>query len=146
MLGFERSKCEADTWIYDAGNCYEYVVTYVDNLEIAVKDLGKLLQQFQGKMFNFKLKGSQLIDSTVHLGYTFACDYHGVLYIDPNEYIRQMEDTYKQQYNDKPNTQVKYPLYPGDHPDLETSYFLDGKNTEIYQSLIGAIQRVISIG
>ena len=31
-LGFKRSMCEADIWYQDAGDCYEYIATYVDDL------------------------------------------------------------------------------------------------------------------
>ena len=38
------------------------------------------------------------------------------------------------------------PLQKGDHPELETTAFLDDEGIEIYQSLIGTMQWAISIG
>ena len=55
-----------------------------------------------------------------------------------------MEDTYR--YKDNPNIKVKSPLEPGNPPELDTSPFLDKDDTQIYQSLISAMQWVISIG
>ena len=66
--------------------------------------------------------------------------------MDPNQYINCMEDAYYHHFKDNPNTKVKSPLEPGDHPELDTSPFLDKDDTKIYQSLIGAMQWAISIG
>ena len=38
------------------------------------------------------------------------------------------------------------PLPPGDHPELDTSEFLDVEGIQIYQSLIGQLQWIITIG
>ena len=58
-----------------------------------------------------------------------------------------MEDAYKQRFNgETPTTKVTSPLDPGDHPELDTSEFLDEDGVEIYQSLIGSMQWAISIG
>ena len=58
-----------------------------------------------------------------------------------------MEASYKQRFpEEKLNRKVSSPLEPGDHPELDTSEFLDQDDTEIYQSLIGAFQWAITIG
>ena len=51
--------------------------------------------------------------------------------MDPNQYINQMEDAYRHCFKDNPNTKVKSPLEPGDHPELDTSPFLDEDDTQI---------------
>jgi hypothetical protein len=38
------------------------------------------------------------------------------------------------------------PMPPGDHPELDTSEFLEEDQISIYQSLIGTLQWIISIG
>lgn len=119
---------------------------YVDDLCLSVKDPLKLLNQLQLAPFNFKLKGYQPIKGAVHLGCKFVQDQHGVIYMGPNQYITHMEDAYYHQFKDKPNTKVKYPLDPDDHPELDMSPFLDEYDTQIYQTLIGAIQWAITIG
>ena len=43
-------------------------------------------------------------------------------------------------FQGNPNTKVKSPLESDDHPELDTSPFLDEDDTQIYQSLIGAMQ------
>jgi len=92
--GFEHSKCEPDIWIRDAGDYYEYVASYVDDLAVIVKDPQLFFEQLKSPPYNFELKGSTAIDGAVHLGCAFARDQHGVLYMDPNQYIKQMEESY----------------------------------------------------
>ena len=131
-LSFEQSKCESDIWIQDASNYYEYIATYMDNLAIIVKEPEKFFKQLQGAPFNFKLKGSTLIDGAIHLGCAFAHDQQGVLYMDLNQYIKQIEEAYKHRFNVKPDTCIQSPLDPGDHPKLDVSGFLDEDDTKIY--------------
>jgi hypothetical protein len=111
------------------------------------KDPLEILKQLQDEPFKFKLKGSQKIDGAVHLGCGFNRDKDGVLTMDPEQYINLMEDAYKQRFNgETPTTKETSPLDPGDHPELDTSEFLDEDGVEIYQSLIGSMQWAISIG
>ena len=64
-----------------------------------------------------------------------------------DQYIERLQATYKQRYpNDKLSSKISSPLDPGDHPKLDTSEFFDADDTEIYQSLIGALQWLITIG
>ena len=56
-----------------------------------------------------------------------------------------MEDAYRHRFKNKLNTKVKSLLDPGDHPELDLSPFLDEDDTQIYQSLIGAMQWAIMI-
>ena len=95
-LGFVRSKCEADIW-YRMSECktrYEYVASYVDDLCCCVMDPLKLIKQLQSDPINFKLKGTAKIEDTIHLGCRFSRDQHGIMYMDPGEYISKMEDAY----------------------------------------------------
>jgi hypothetical protein len=65
---------------------------------------------------------------------------------EPSRYVDKMEDSYKQYFKVKPNQKHRSPLVKGDHPELDTSKFLDQDGIDIYQSLVGAIQWAISIG
>ena len=49
-------------------------------------------------------------------------------------------------FGDKPSTKVSSPLEKGDHPELDTSDELDIDGIKKYQSLIGALQLVITLG
>ena len=97
-LGFERSRCKSDIWIRDAGDCYEYVGTYIDDLIIVYKESQELLDKLQEGPFKFKLKGLQSIDDAVHLGAVFSRDKDGVLTMNPNRYIKRMKEAYNYQF------------------------------------------------
>ena len=67
--------------------------------------------------------------------------------MDANGYINRMKTSFKRLFPGKqPNTKYHSPLEVGDHPELDTSPFLDEKWTQIYQSMIGATQWAVSIG
>ena len=132
-LGFKRSLCEDDIWYKDVGTHYEYVATYVDDLCIVAKDPIKLLDQLQGEPFNFKLKGSCPIEDTVHLGSGFSRDIDNVLTMNPKHYIDRMREAFNQRYpGEKIDQKIKSPPKPCDHPELDTSEFLDEDGTLIY--------------
>ena len=57
-----------------------------------------------------------------------------------------MVGTYQQLFGVKPSTKALSPLEKGDHPEVDDSDFLDEADTQVYQSLIGALQWAISIG
>ena len=57
-----------------------------------------------------------------------------------------MIEAYKQHFGIKPGIKHRSPLQKSDHPELDTTPFLDEEGKEIYQSLIGCGQWNISIG
>jgi len=131
----------------DKGDRYEYICTYVNDIAVVSFELLKIIDALQGKPYNFKLKGTTNIDGAVHLGSHFSCDEDGVLTMDPDHYIKRMEESYNQRFpGEKIDRRVTSPLDPGDHPELDTSEFLPCDEVQIYQSLIGAMQWAISIG
>ena len=56
-----------------------------------------------------------------------------------------MEESYLQFFGENPTQRISSPLERGDHPELDASNFLDQEKTEVYQSLIGAMQWAVSI-
>jgi hypothetical protein len=49
-------------------------------------------------------------------------------------------------FGEPPKQNVSSPLEKGDHPELDTSEFLDEKGIKTYQSMIGALQWMVTIG
>jgi hypothetical protein len=49
-------------------------------------------------------------------------------------------------FGEPPKQNVSSPLEKGDHPELNTSAFLDAKGIKTYQSIIGALQWMVTIG
>ena len=76
----------------------------------------------------------------------FAWDKDGTLHFEPAKYIEKMMDSYQRMFGKLPRAPVHSPLNPGDHPTLDDSDFLDNNQMSLYQSLIGMLQWIISIG
>ena len=123
---------------------YQYVATCVDDLCLVMKDPEAFLKVLQSKPFEFKLKGSGPMK--FHLGCGFHRDEEGILCMHPRKYVEKMMAAYEQMFNQKPSTKAKSPLEENDHPELDTTEFLDINDTEKYQSMIGSLQWIIAIG
>jgi hypothetical protein len=95
----------------------------VDDLCIIMKEPEVFLEQLQSSPFYFKLKGSGEI--SFRLGYSFVRDSTGTLCMAPGRYIDKMEDSYKQFFGEKPRQKYLLPLEKGDHPELDTTAFLE---------------------
>ena len=81
-----------------------------------------------------------------HLGCDFGQDSDGTLYMDPSGYILQMEESYLTHFKEKPKQPKRNsPLERNDHPEMDTSAFLEEEDTLIYQSLIRPIQWAVTL-
>ena len=142
-MGFAPSWSEPDIWMRRAGDVYEYVAVYVDDLAIAAKNPQEIIDTLVN-VHKFKLKGTGNIQ--FHLGMDFYRDDDNILCIAPIKYIKKMIMSYEQMFGKTPRTTAWSPLEKGDHPELDDSEFLNPEDTQKYQSLIGALQWAISIG
>ena len=142
-LGFFPCKAEPDIWIRQNGNLYEYVAVYVDDLALAMKDPKEFTDLLATK-YKFKLKGTGPI--SFHLGMDFFRDEDGTLCMAPRKYIDKLLNVYQQMFGGPPKQTMQSPLEKGDHPELDTSDFLEPEDVTKYQSLIGALQWAITIG
>jgi hypothetical protein len=88
--------------------------------------------------YNFKLKGTGEIE--YHLGMSFHNNDRNELCISPQWYIEKMVDNYKQLFGKSPSHRSQSPLESNDHPEIDSSKFLDEDDIQKYQSLIGAMQ------
>ena len=140
---FFPCRAEPDIWMRDAGDCYEYVAVYVDDLAFALKDPQAFVKILQEE-HNFKLKGTGPIEH--HLGADFARDSDGILKMTPTKCINRLGDACERMFGEKPSQRFQAPLEAGDHPELDTSELLDADGIQKYQSLIGSLQWAISIG
>jgi hypothetical protein len=142
-MGFFPCKAEPDIWMQRNGNQYKYVAVYVEDLTITMIDPEAFAKVLIDK-YNFKLKGTGPI--SFHLGMDFECDEDGTLCIIPRKYIEKVISTYEHMFGQSPKQTVTSPLEKGDHPELDESELLDVPGTTKYQSLIGALQWVVTIG
>ena len=74
---------EPDIWMRPAGDHYEYVAVYVDDLAFAVDNPQQFVDTLRDK-HNLKLKGTGPI--SYHLGVNFIRDQDGTLTMSPKKY------------------------------------------------------------
>ena len=156
-MGFTRCKAEQDIWMKRVDNHYEYVAVYVDDLALAMKEPQTFVDVLKDK-YKFKLKGTGPIKFHLGMDITeedeFSPSKEGeaerlgnkIHCVSPTKYIERILETYKRMYGEYPKQNMSSPLIKGDHPELDDSELLDDKGIEEYQSLIGSLQWLISIG
>jgi hypothetical protein len=163
-MGFKPSRAEPDIWLRPAGSDqpidsgprnprvakppadgpphYEYIAVYVDDLTIASRAPAAITDALKN-VYGFKLKG------TGPIKFLLGCDYfpdeNGVLCYGPRQYIEKMVSSFEQLFGHKPK-HYKSPLEKGDHPELDTSEFLELDDIKKYQSMVGAAQWIIQLG
>ena len=142
-MGFFPSKAEDDIWMRNMGTHYDYIARYVDDLAIVSRDPETIIEVLK-ETHKLKLKGSGPLK--YHLGCSFWRDEQGTLCMSPAKYIERIVDNYTRMFGTKPRTSYTSPLNKGDHPELDDSDELDIDGIKKYQSLIGALQWVITIG
>ena len=74
---FEHSHVDPDVWMRDAGDVWDYIVVYVDDIIIAMKESHTFFDMLQGLEIRFTMKGIGL--PTYHLGANFFHDDDGTL-------------------------------------------------------------------
>ena len=143
-LKFKPSKADPDVWMRPepGGTCYEYIAVYVDDLAIAAKDPQAFCNELK-KKYNLKLKGVGPLE--YHLGCTYKKDPDGTLAADPRRYVNKILESYESMFEEKPR-KSRPPLEGGDHPELDTSELCDEHQTKQFQTLIGQLQWLISLG
>ena len=143
-LKFKPSKADPDVWMRPepGGTCYEYIAVYVDDLAIAAKDPQAFCNELK-KKYNLKLKGVGPLE--YHLGCTYKKDPDGTLAADPRRYVNKILESYERMFKEKPR-KSRPPLEGGDHPELDTSELCDEHQTKQFQTLIGQLQWLISLG
>ena len=143
-LKFKPSKADPDVWMRPepGGTCYEYIAVYVDDLAIAAKDPQTFCHELK-KRYNLKLKGVGPLE--YHLGCTYKKDPDGTLAADPRRYVNKILESYERIFKEKPR-KSRPPLEGGDNPELDTSELCDEHQTKQFQTLIGQLQWLISLG
>jgi Reverse transcriptase (RNA-dependent DNA polymerase) len=124
-------------------NQYKYIAVYVDDLAIAMKNPKEKFTDVLENKHKFKLKGTGPI--AFHLGMDFTRDNDGTLCISPTKYIEKLIKNYEKSFGIKPK-QFASPLEKGDHPELDTTELCTAEQVAQYQSMIGSLQWIVTIG
>jgi hypothetical protein len=141
-LGFVPTYADPDVWIRDAGDCYEYIVVYVDDILSALKNPSEFYEKLQSPPWRYKLKNVE--EPKYHLGGDFFRDRDGTLCYGAQTYIKRMVDNYKVMFGELP-TESHAPLDKKDQPELDDSPLCGPHDVQRFQSLIGAVQWTISL-
>ncbi len=141
--GFFPCKAEPDIWMRRNGDVYEYIAVYVDDLAFALKEPQAFIDKLRN-IYKFKIKEAAAIK--FHLGCNFIRDSDGTLRLEPKKFLDRLTQTYERHFGCKPNARPSSPLEKGDHPEMDTSDFCNDEDVSKYQSLIGSLQWLISLG
>ena len=101
-FGFEWSRVDLDLWMHDANDKWEYIVIYVDDIIIAMKELKKFFNDLQGPNVGFTMKG--LGKPTYHLGADFFHDDDGTLCFGAQTYSKRLCANYGSLYGEQPKS------------------------------------------
>ena len=142
-MKFFPCPAEPDIWMRDAGEHYEYIAVYCDDLTIASKDPESITNTLKD-VHKFKLKGTGALEFL--LGCDYKRDDDGTMCMAPQKYIEKMIDTYVRLFGEKPRTKFQSPLEKNDRPELDESELLELPQIKIFQSLVGSCQWVIQLG
>jgi hypothetical protein len=142
-LGFFPCKAEPDIWMRKAKDKYEYIAVYVDDLAMAMEDPSSFVKLLE-TTYGFKFKGTGPI--SFHLGMDLQRDEDGTLAISSSKYIERCLMQYEKICRQAPKVLYSSPLEKGDHPETDNSPLLDDDGVRDYQSLIGTLQWLVSIG
>jgi hypothetical protein len=140
--GFTPSLCDPDLWLRDAGDCYEYIAVWVDDLMAIMKDPAAFYETLEVH-YGFKLKG--VGQPSYHLGGDFGRDPDGTLFWSAQTYIKKVLGMYERLFGGPPK-KYSAPLDKNDNPELDTTEPLDEDKQRVYQSLVGALQWAITLG
>jgi hypothetical protein len=113
------------------------------DLAIAMKNPALMISALSSNPYNFKLKGSGPIKFL--LGMEFSRDDNGILCLESKKYLQKVTATYERHFGGKPKQVYHSPLEKGEHPEMDTTDILDSEGTSLYQSLIGALQWIVTI-
>ena len=126
----------------DIGDVWVYIVTYVDDIIVAMKDAQGFFDALQGPNVGFTMKG--IGKPTYHLGTDFFCNADGTLCLSSQTYSKRLCSSFESLYGEQPKTFFS-PLDHEDHPKLDDSPLCGPDDTAMFQSLIGACQWMISL-
>jgi hypothetical protein len=149
-LDYKMCKADPDAWFRLTTNpsgykCYEYVVVYVDDILAISHDPQHVFDQLQA-IFDMKNVGAPKTFLGANIG---KCDEgdHEFRYMSSEQYLEEALTKIETKLG-RPVTTKKIPTPTvGDfHPELDQSPLLSEKEHAFYQSLIGTLQWLVTLG
>eukprot|EP00977_Amphora_coffeiformis_P007084 scaffold1545_cov206-Amphora_coffeaeformis.AAC.1 len=93
-LGFTPTYADPDVWIWDGGDCFEYIVVYVDDIFTVLKEPAIFYDAIQSEPWNYKLTNVE--EPKYHLGGDFFRDSDGTFCYGAQTYVKRMSENYEQ--------------------------------------------------
>ena len=128
--------------MHDAGDIYEYVVMYIDDLLAIMKDPKSFFDVLESNVHNYKLKN--VGPPKYHLGADYFHDMDGTLCMGAQTYVKCLLKNFELLYGELPQKEMS-PLNKDDHPDLDTSEFCIPDEITKFYSMIGTCQWMITL-
>ena len=141
-MGFTPCEADPDVWMRPTDTHYEYVCVYVDDIMMFGKTPEEFFTLLTDK-YNYQLKG--VGPPKYHLGGDFYRDKDGTLAWGAASYAKKILNNFESTFGTKAHD-ASSPLPEKDHPELDTSDLLSPADIKLYQSLIGALQWLVTLG
>ena len=142
-MNFKLCKADPDLWIHDAGDHYEYIAVYSDDLLVFSKHPSVILQ---GLSAMFPIKGGK---PEFYLGgdVEVVKDEDGIFHYasSAKTYIKNVCDKIEKLYETSLRNHGS-PLPDGYHPEIDTLPLLVGSEVTKYRMLIGSLNWAITLG
>jgi hypothetical protein len=142
QFGFKPSYADPDVWMRDAGDVYEYICVYVDDLLCAMHNPRAFFDALQAEPHNYKLKGVD--EPSYHLGGDFFRDEDGTFCYGAKTYVKRLLQNYEVMFGERPKEYLS-PLDSKDHPELDETELCGTEDIARFQSIIGGLQWAISL-
>jgi len=146
-LGFVPSKADSDLWMRDAGDHYEYVAKYIDDILIIAKNPLDILNEMKKPKGPYEFKG--VGSPEYYLGGDIKISYDGDsikdLVTSAKTYIGRICGKVEETMGWKLRRFMS-PMDTNYHPEIDDSDFLIGKDISAYRMMVGSLNWLITLG
>ena len=145
-IGFKSSKADPDLWMRDAGDHYEYVAKYIDDILIMSKDPKAILDLLQKPKGPYRCKGVR--SPEYYLGgdikITYSGDSIAELSLSSKTYLKQICNKIEMLMGGKLKGYMN-PMDPNYHAKIDDSDFLTGDDISKYRMLVGSLNWLVTL-
>ena len=139
-LRWNPSRADPKLWYRDAGDHYDYLATYVDDIVVFSKEPRRCIAEIER---TFELKG--VGPPQYFLGGDFGITPNGIIYSGATKYV----ETITKKVEDLLGIQLKKRASPMDcdyHPELDDTPLLSEDDHSIYRMILGSVQWAVTLG